>query len=61
VDDILPCYGHIQLLHKKVRQAWYNPRTLQSGPLVDRILERGLTVLPKLRKTNAKETVELYE
>jgi hypothetical protein len=24
-DDILPCYRHIQLLHKKVQQAWYNP------------------------------------
>ena len=60
-DDILPCYGHIQLLHKKVHQAWFNPRTLQSGPLVDRILEKGLTVLPKLRETDAKGTVALYE
>ena len=60
-DDILPCYGHIQLLHKKVRQAWFNPRTLQSGPLVDRILEKGLTVLPKLRETDAKGTVAFYE
>jgi hypothetical protein len=60
-DDILPCYGHIQLLHKKVRQAWYNPRTLQSGPTVDRILERGLLVLPKLKDTDAKDTVVFYE
>ena len=60
-DDILPCYGQIQLLHKKVRQAWFNPRTLQSGPSVDRILEKGLTVLPKLRDTDAKGTVEFYE
>ena len=60
-DDILPCYGHIQLIHRKVRQAWYNPRTLQSGPSVDRILEKGLTVLPKLRDTDAKGTVAFYE
>ena len=60
-DDILPCYGHIQLLHKKVRQAWHNPRTLQSGPSVDRILEKGLTVLPKLRETDAKGTVSFYK
>ena len=60
-DDILPCHGHIQLLHKKVCQAWFNPRTLQSGPLVDRILEKGLTVLPKLRETDAKGTVAFYE
>ncbi len=60
-DDILPCYGHIQLLHKKVRQAWYDPRPLQSGPSVDRILEKGLTVLPKLRETDAQGTVMFYE
>jgi hypothetical protein len=60
-DDVLSCYSHIQLLHKKVRQAWFNPPTLQSGPSVDRILEKGLTVLPKLRETSAKETVAFYE
>ena len=60
-DDILPCYGQIQLLHKKVRQAWYNPRTLVSGPSVDRILEKGLVVLPKLRDPDAKGTVAFYE
>jgi hypothetical protein len=36
-------------------------RTLQSGPSVDRILEKGLTVLPKLRETDAKGTVSFYE
>jgi hypothetical protein len=60
-DNVLPCYGHIQLLHKKVRQAWFNPRTLQSGPSVDHILERGLTVLPKLQEMEAKDTVAFYE
>ena len=60
-DDIIPCYGHIQLLHKKVRQAWFNPRTLMSGPSVDRILEKGLTVLPKLRDPDARNTVAFYE
>jgi hypothetical protein len=48
VEDIFPCYSHIQFLHKKVRHAWYNPQTLQTGPSVDCILEQGLTVLPKL-------------
>ena len=60
-DDILPCYGQIHLLHKKVRQAWYNPCTLVSGPSVDRILEKGLAVLPKLRDPDAKGTVAFYE
>jgi hypothetical protein len=61
-DDILPCYSSIQLLHKKVRQAWFNPRTLQSGPSVERILERGLLVFPKLQNnTEAKDVVAFYE
>ena len=60
-DDVLPCYGMIQLLHKKVKMAWTNPRTLQSGPSVERILEKGLTVFPKLRVTSARDTVAFYE
>jgi hypothetical protein len=60
-DNVLPCYRHIQLLHKKVQQAWYNPRTLQLGPLVDCILKRGLLVLPKLRDMDVNDTVAFYE
>ena len=60
-DDVLPCYGAIQLLHKKITMAWTNSRTQQSGPSVERILEKGLTVLPKLRGTSARETVSFYE
>ena len=60
-DDVLPCYGTIQLLHRKVTAAWTNPRTQQSGPSVERILEKGLTVFPKLRGTTAREAVSFYE
>ena len=60
-DDVLPCYGTIQLLHKKVKMAWTNPCTLQSGPSVECILEKGLTVFPKLRGTSARDTVAFYE
>ena len=60
-DDVLPCYSAIQLLHRKVKTAWTNTRTLQSGPSVERILEKGLAVFPKLRGTNAREAVSFYE
>jgi hypothetical protein len=60
-DDVLPCYGSIQLLHKKVCQSWYNPRTLQSGPSVEQILERGLIVIPKLYNGTANDTVVFYK
>ncbi len=61
-DNVLPCYNSIQLLHKKIWQAWFNPRTLQSGPSVERILERGLLIFPKLRhNTEAKDVVAFYK
>ncbi len=61
-DNVLPCYSSIQLLHKKVCLAWFNPRTLQSGLSVERILERGLLVFPKLcHNTEAKDVVAFYE
>jgi hypothetical protein len=60
-DNVLPCYGAIQLLHKKVKTAWYDPRTLQSGPSVERILEKGMAVFPKLCSTTARETVAFYK
>jgi hypothetical protein len=46
---------------KKVRQAWFNPRTLKSGPSVECILKKGLTVLPKLTDGTAKNAVAFYE
>jgi hypothetical protein len=60
-DDVLLCYGTIQLLHRKVCQAWYNPWTLQSGPMVERILKRGLSIFPKLCTDNARETITFYK
>ncbi len=44
-----------------MRQAWYNPRTLQSGPSIERILEKGLAVIPKLSDHTEKDTVAFYE
>ena len=41
--------------------AWTNPRTLQSSPSVERILEKGLMVFPKLRSTSARDAVAFYE
>ncbi len=60
-DNALPCYGSIQLLHKKVRQSWYNPHTLQSGLSVECTLKQGLTIIPKLSDTTAKDTGAFYE
>jgi hypothetical protein len=58
--DVLLCYQDIQLVHRKVRQGWTNPRTHVSGPSVERILEKGLSVFPKLSTLTAKDTVHFY-
>ena len=41
--------------------AWENCRTQQCGPLVDRILEKGLLVFPKLDSLEVAATVNFYD
>ncbi len=48
------------LLHRRVMDAWENRRTQQRGPLVDRILEKGLPVFPKLDCLDTSATVTFY-
>jgi hypothetical protein len=60
-EDVLLCYRNIQQVHKKVRQGWINPCTQISGPSVERILEKGLLVFPKLKMLMTKDTVHFYD
>jgi hypothetical protein len=48
-------------MHRQILDAWVNPRTFQSGPLVDRILDKGLTVFPKLGTLDVAAAVEFYD
>jgi hypothetical protein len=59
-EDVLICFGEIQQIHWKVLQSWYNPRTLVSGPSIERILDRGFQAFPKLRTLNVQDAVEFY-
>ncbi len=58
LEDTLVCFGEIQQIHRKVLQSWYNPRTLVSGPSIERILEKGLQAFPKLRSLKTHDAVE---
>jgi hypothetical protein len=51
----------IILFHRRVMDAWENCRTQQSGPLVDRILEKGLLVFPKLDSLEESAMVDFYD
>ena len=51
----------IILLHRRVLDAWENRRTQQCGPSVDRILEKGLLVFPRLDSLEVSATVDFYD
>ena len=53
IDDVVVCYNDIILVHNKVRELWYNAFAHTSGPQVDKIIHKSLSVFPKL--TSLKE------
>ena len=59
-EDTLVCFGEIQQIHHKVLQSWYNPRTLVSGPSIERILEKGLQTSPKSGSLETHNAVEFH-
>jgi hypothetical protein len=58
--DVIVCYNEIQQIHRKVLQLWENPQSYSMGPSVERILEKGLPVFPKLRSLETHDAVEFY-
>ncbi len=55
------CCNDIIFLHQRVLDAWVNQHTQQSGPSVDRILEKGLPIFPKLDLLEMATTVNFYD
>ena len=58
---VSPYCNDIILLHRRVMDAWENRRTQQRGPSVDRILEKGLPVFPRLDTLEVSATVDFYD
>ncbi len=58
---MIACYKDIILLHRRVMDAWVNSCTQQCGPSVDRILDKGLPVFPKLESLAVAATVNFYD
>ncbi len=52
---------NIILLHQHVMDAWVNHCTQQRGPSVDRIMEKGIPVFPKLASLAVDSTVEFND
>ncbi len=59
--EVLIYCNDIILLHRRVMDAWENRRTQQSGLSVDRILEKGLLVFPRLVSLEVSATVDFYD
>jgi hypothetical protein len=57
---VIKCFNDIVLMHRRVLDTWADPRTLQSGSSMDRILDKGLLVLPKLVTLDVAAAVEFY-
>ena len=59
--DILLCFQEIVNLHKIVVRTWTNTRTHFSGLVVEYILEKALTVFPRLHDLDVAGTVKFYD
>jgi hypothetical protein len=59
-NEVITCHNDIILLHRWVMDMWVNPRAQQRGPSVERILDKGLPIFPKLEMMSVDATVEFY-
>ena len=55
------CYNDIILAHRKIVELWYNAFSHTSGPQVDRIIQKSLSIFPRLESTKVKDVVDFYD
>ena len=61
-DDVVLCFNDIISLHSKVLSSWTNPHYQQSGPTIDRIVEKAVPIiLPKREGLLAAKLVSWYD
>jgi hypothetical protein len=61
VEDVMVCYNDIILAHRKIIDLWYNAYTHTSGPQVDKIIQKLLSVFPCLESTTVEDVVDFYD
>ncbi len=59
--DVVTAYGEIILLHASTVERWENARMQQYGPQMERIIEKGLTTLPRLHGLAMEEIIDFYD
>jgi hypothetical protein len=61
VEDMMVCYNNIILAHRKIIELWYNAYAHTSGPQVDKIIQKLLSVFPCLESTKVEDIVDFYD
>ena len=61
VEDVMVCYNDIILAHRKIVEIWYNAFSHTSGPQVDKIIQKSLSVFPHLESTKVDDVVDFYD
>jgi hypothetical protein len=59
--NVIMSYNKIIHLHTGVLAHWEHPRQYYSGPQVDRILDKGISLFPRLTTLTVDATVEFYD
>jgi hypothetical protein len=60
-NDVILSHNDIIHLHTNVLAHWDHPRGNYSGPQVDRIMEKGLSLFPRLTTLTVDAAVEFYD
>ncbi len=59
-NDVIMSYNEIIHLHTEFLAHWEHPGQYYSGPQVDRILDKGISLFPRLTTLTVDATVEFY-
>ena len=61
IDDMVMCYNDIIFGHAKITELWYNGSSHTSGPQVDKIIQKSLSVFPCLESMKVDYVVNFYD
>jgi len=61
VEDVVVCFNDIIMVHHKIKELWFNSFAHTSGPQIDKILHKSISVFPKLPSMRVDDVVSFYD
>jgi hypothetical protein len=61
MEDLVMCYSNINLVHRKASKLWYNSYAHTLGPHVDKILQKSLSLFPRLESSRVENAINFYD